>query len=186
MGEVRAKIGDLKPDSHNANRGTKRGVDLLQKSLEKFGAGRSVLLDKNNRIIAGNKTVEQAADLGLDDVEIIESDGRRIIAVKRTDIDLDTPEGREMALADNRTSEIGLDWDTEELAEWDDVDLGEWWFEDELEELGLADEKPKKEVVEQNFGEEWMIIVVCHNEEQQFNLLERFMEEGLECRALVS
>lgn len=57
---IMATVKDLIFDSHNANKGTSRGRGMLEKSLSKYGAGRSILLDKNNRIIAGNKTVEVA------------------------------------------------------------------------------------------------------------------------------
>lgn len=52
------RISDLIPDDRNANKGTERGNGLLERSLQQYGAGRSILIDKNNRIIAGNKTVE--------------------------------------------------------------------------------------------------------------------------------
>jgi len=46
-------------------------------------------------------------------VQIVESDGKRIKAVKRMDIDLDSPEGREMALADNATAKANIVFDAE-------------------------------------------------------------------------
>lgn len=73
-----------------------------------------MLIDKDNRIIAGNKTQEQAAQLGMK-VRIIESDGSEIIAVKRTDVSLDSKEGREMALLDNLTTQVNLSWDEAQL-----------------------------------------------------------------------
>jgi hypothetical protein len=39
----------------------------------------------------------------MEDCIIVESDGTKPIYVKRTDIDLDSKQGREMALADNAT-----------------------------------------------------------------------------------
>lgn len=110
-----AKISDLVPDDRNFNKHSEYGMSLLEKSVGKFGMGRSILLDKNNRIIAGNGITETAGQLGFEDVEIVESDGSKIIAVKRTDIDLDTPEGRELALADNATNAANLKWDAEAI-----------------------------------------------------------------------
>lgn len=110
-----AKISDLVPDDRNFNKHSEYGMSLLEKSVGKFGMGRSILLDKNNRIIAGNGITETAGQLGFEDVEIVESDGSKIIAVKRTDIDLDTPEGRELALADNATNKANLTWDFETI-----------------------------------------------------------------------
>lgn len=150
-------ISDLIPDDKNFNRHSERGSSFVKKSIEKFGLGRSILLDKNNKIIAGNLTTEEAGQLGIGDVEIIESDGRRIIAVKRTDIDLDTPQGREMALADNRSAVVSIDLDTALIEETfiDNPEIvDEWFFEDELghtpdfqpvgiDEQGKLDEKKK-------------------------------------------
>ena len=95
-----AKIEDLVPDDKNFNKGTEKGQKLIENSFSQFGAGRSILIDKNNKIIAGNKSVENATIIGLEDVIIVETTGDKLVAVKRTDIDLDSKEGREMALAE--------------------------------------------------------------------------------------
>lgn len=82
MEEIKkAKLKDLIQDDRNLNKGTERGQALIEKSLREFGAGRSLLLDKNNRIIAGNKTHKNAEALGMDDVIIVETDGTKLVAV---------------------------------------------------------------------------------------------------------
>jgi DNA modification methylase len=116
-----AKLTDLTPDNKNFNKGSEFGNSLIEKSFRKFGAGRSILIDKNNRIIAGNKSVENAMAIGMEDVQIVESDGTKIIAVKRTDIDLDSIEGREMALADNASAKANIVFDAELV----EAELGE-------------------------------------------------------------
>jgi hypothetical protein len=128
---AKTKISDLIPDNKNFNKGSEFGNSLIEKSFRKFGAGRSILLDKNNRIIAGNKSVENAAAIGMDEVQIVESDGKRIIAVKRMDIDLDSPEGREMALADNATAKANIVFDAEVIeAELGEAVCEEWGVPD--------------------------------------------------------
>ena len=107
-------IEELRQDALNFNKGTYEGEVLIKKSLERFKAGRSVLIDKNNNIIAGNKTVSAAATMGMK-VRVIETTGEELVAVKRTDIDLDSKEGRELALADNRTAQINLAWNEPNL-----------------------------------------------------------------------
>ena len=57
-------IEDLVPDDQNANLGTQRGLFFLDRSLRQRGAGRSVLIDKDRFIMAGNKTVQAAVDAG--------------------------------------------------------------------------------------------------------------------------
>lgn len=124
-----AKIDSLAPDNRNFNKGTEYGEHLMDESIRRFGLGRSILIDKNNRIIAGNKTFEKAGELGFEKVVVVETDGKSLVAVKRTDVDLDTPMGRELALADNATGKANLSWDIEaikEAAEAFDFDPGDW------------------------------------------------------------
>jgi len=138
--EKTAKISDLVFDDKNFNKHTELGMALIEKSLRNNGAGRSILIDKNNRIIGGNGVVEAAGQIGLEDVQIVETDGTKIIAVKRTDIDLDSKQGREMALADNATGAADLAWDTEAIAEVEaefDIDADDWGVSLDTETEGL-------------------------------------------------
>jgi DNA modification methylase len=125
-------ITKLVLDEKNANKGTKRGRELLGDSLEKYGAGRSVVVDRHNRVIAGNKTVEAAVAAGMKSIAVIETDGSSLVAVQRGDLDLKKDKkARELAIADNRIGEIDLDWNPEVLASLD-VDLKQFWNENEL------------------------------------------------------
>ena len=138
------KISDLIPDHANANKGTERGRYALEASLRQYGAGRSILLDKDGRIIAGNKTVEVAADVGLEDVIVVQTDGKQIVAVQRTDLDIDSEAGRGLAYADNRVGQLDLEWDAEQvLADLNaGMDLSGMWKQDELDELLTQIEEP--------------------------------------------
>jgi hypothetical protein len=128
-------ISQLVLDEKNANKGTKRGRELLGESLEKYGAARSVLVDRNRRVIAGNKTVEAAAAAGMTSIAVIETDGSSLVAVQRGDLDLKRDKkARELAIADNRASELDLEWNPEVLASLD-VDLQQFWNENELNKL---------------------------------------------------
>lgn len=122
---MKQKISDLIPDDQNFNLGNEFGESLIEKSFSRFGAGRSILLDKNNRVIAGNKSLQKFAEQGGENVLIVETTGEEIVAVKRTDIDLDTKHGREMALADNATAKANITWDGEAILEWD-MPAEEW------------------------------------------------------------
>ena len=64
-------LTDLTPDGDNFNKHTELGQKLLEDSLRKFGAGRSILVDKDGNIIAGNSTTETAAAIGMEDVIVI-------------------------------------------------------------------------------------------------------------------
>src|SRR3954468_4126663 len=115
--ETGAALTDVRPDDRNANAGTERGRAMVEASLRRFGAGRSILVDRHGRIIAGNTTHEAAIDIGLTDAVIVKTDGTKLVVVQRTDLDIDSPAGRALAVADNRTSEVGLSWDPGVLAE---------------------------------------------------------------------
>lgn len=110
-------ISELKFDDKNFNKHTEYGMSLLEKSLRENGAGRSILIDKDNNIIAGNGIIEAAGSIGLENIKIIETTGDEIVAVKRTDISLDSEKGRQMALDDNATSAIDLEWNKELIQE---------------------------------------------------------------------
>lgn len=141
-----ANFTEIKQDTLNFNRGTYEGESLMEQSLKKHKAGRSILIDKDGNIIAGNKTADVAEKLGLK-LRIIESDGTELIAVKRTDVSLDSREGREMALADNATAKVNLSWDEDNLraasVEYG-IDLDDWRVDLDLnaptpESLGEVD-----------------------------------------------
>lgn len=141
-------ISDLKFDDKNFNKHTQHGMGLLEKSLRENGAGRSILIDKDNNIIAGNGIVEAAGSIGMDKVKIVEVKGDELVAVKRTDISLNSRKGREMALADNATAAEDLSWDNDAIADASEefgFDPGDWisdWYENngvEVEE----DEAPE-------------------------------------------
>jgi hypothetical protein len=139
-----ATLDELTPDADNNNRGTERGAGMLEHSLQQYGAGRGVLLDKRGRIIAGNKTVEAAMSVGLRDALVVTTDGTQLVAIQRTDLDLDDVRGRELAIADNRTSEIGLSWDAESLQRAQDAGaaLSVFFSDEELRRQYGADAVP--------------------------------------------
>lgn len=130
------KLSELTQDDRNANKGTVRGAEMIQASLRDYGAGRSILLDRNGRIIAGNKTAENAGIVGMDDVVVVQTRGDQLVAVQRMDLDLDDVKARALSIADNRASEVSLDWDIEVLKEIaPEIDLAQFWSPDELERM---------------------------------------------------
>ncbi len=129
-------LSDLTPDPNNANLGTQRGLGMLDISLRELGAGRSILADKNGMVIAGNKTLERAMDLGLP-IEAVHTRGDRLIVVVRDDLDLEKDDSaKRLAIADNRIAEVDLAWNADVLKPLDDADLlGKLWNEGELKAL---------------------------------------------------
>ena len=124
---TKAKISDLKFDNKNFNKGTQFGDSLLDKSISKFGFREAGVLDRNGRLIGGNKRTAKAGERGLEDVEIIKADPNKIYALQFDDIDLDSPEGRELALALNATAKANISFDVEVMeATIESVKVEEW------------------------------------------------------------
>ncbi len=125
-------LSDLKPDPQNARKHTPRNVAMIETSIQRSGFGRSVLLANDGTIIAGNATVDAAAQAGLDDVLVIESDGTKVIAIKRTDVDPGSSRFHDLAIADNRAAELSS-WDGPVLAALaETVDLPSYFSSEEL------------------------------------------------------
>lgn len=173
---IETSIESLVLDNKNFNKGTEYGEHLMDESLRKFGLGRSILIDRNDRIIAGNKTTEKAGELGFEKVVIVETDGSTLVAVKRNDIDLDSQKGRELALADNATSKANLSWDEDmimQCAEQFDFDPEEWGVsmsEPEEEEQ----EEPKKDI-------DTKLIVECGDVTKLSLLFSELQDRGFKC-----
>ena len=123
-------VKDLKSDHKNARRRTDRSASLIAESLKRFGAARSIVIDEDGRILAGNGTVEGAKKAGIDKLRIIEAEGDELIAVRRAGLTEDQKVG--LALADNRSSDLS-EWDNDMLRQLsEEHDLTPWFEDDEL------------------------------------------------------
>ena len=155
MKQEEINIEDLKQDSRNFNKGSEQGQELMERSFKEMGAGRSILIDKNGNIIAGNKSQKAAIAAGIKKVRIVETTGDELVAVKRTDVDIDSAEGRKMAYLDNLTTQVNLTWDETELqavqADVEGFDIADFGFDIGLP-TGDPDEADK--VKEDDFDEQ--------------------------------
>jgi len=121
------RLGDLTPDPKNARRHTPRNVGMITEALHEVGAARSIVIDEDGVVLAGNATIEAAAAAGIEKVQVVEADGQTIVAVRRRG--LTRKQKARLALYDNRTAELA-EWDTELLAslntELPDLSKGLW------------------------------------------------------------
>lgn len=127
-------IRDLRPDPKNARRHTPKNIGLIERSLNEVGAARSIVIDEEGTVLAGNGLLEAAAAAGIHRVQVVDGDGETIIAVRRSNL---TPEQKQrLALFDNRAAELAS-WDTDVLAEMVEAgdDLSGIWTDDELAAL---------------------------------------------------
>lgn len=126
-------ISKLTPDPNNARKRTPLSASVIRKSLEQFGAARSIVVDENDVIRAGNGTFEEAGQLGIEKVVTIEVDGNTIVAVKRKG--LTEEQWKQYAIADNTASDFST-WDFDILNDLaQEVDYSEFFPDDKLDEL---------------------------------------------------
>ena len=128
-----ASINDLQNDPKNARKRTDRSAKLIKQSLEQYGAARSIVIDENNRILAGNGTIAGAKAAGIKNIKIIEADGDEIIAVKRSNLTEDQKVG--LAIADNRTGDLS-EWNIDMLEQLSrEHDLNDFFDKKELDDI---------------------------------------------------
>ena len=143
-------MNEIKFDKRNYRRHDKKNKSLIKKSLEKFGAGRSIVVDAEGEIIGGNGVYEQAQKLGLK-TRVVETDGSELVVVKRTDLKTDDEKRKALAVMDNSTS------DTSEF----DLELLTADFSvDELEDFGIELPEEKEEEEDEakgNINEDFII-----------------------------
>ena len=123
---------DLKQDSHNYRKHSEQNKARIKKSIDEAGLGRSVVIDADGVLVAGNG-VQQVVDPETP-VRVIETDGTELVVVKRTDLHTGDPRRKTLALADNATAD-DVEWDFDAIADdWTEDEAGEWgvdWPADE-------------------------------------------------------
>lgn len=106
-------LEQLHPDKRNARKHNPRNLGMIEQSLQEVGTARSIVVDEDGNILAGNGTHEVATRLGMK-LQVVDSDGETLIAVRRRNL---TPEQKQrLALFDNRAAETA-EWDTDVLGE---------------------------------------------------------------------
>ena len=161
------KLEDLKQDSVNARKHNPRNVNMIVDSIQELGCGRSILIDEDGIIIAGNATYEALVEAGITKVRVVDGSGDEIVAVRR--IDLTKLEKARLALFDNRASELAS-WDTEVLATLTGIDnLFDNIFSDrELAVLLGDDYEPDIEEKSDGGNAEGNHVVVCPKCQHEF------------------
>ncbi len=175
------KINELAKFEGNARKGN---VSLIAESLEKNGQFKPIVVNKGthtgkqNEVLAGNHTLAAAESLGWEKIDVVF-------------VDVDRDSALRIVLADNRSNDVAS-YDNDALLsllhELPDLE-GTGYSSKDLDELlgdltGIEDDEPEN-TREQNFGEQYEVVIECENEFQQQDLLIKLSSEGLKVRAIV-
>lgn len=154
---------EIKFDSRNYRKHSDKNKNLINKSLSECGAGRSILVDNDNNIIAGNGIYEQAQTLGIK-TKVIETDGTELVVVKRVDLSPEDEKRKQLAVLDNATSDtsefdielLKEDFPIETLQEWEipAVEISHLDVDSFFEDMGESSKK-KKTIVCPHCGKEF-------------------------------
>ena len=128
------KIENIVKDKRNLNRGTDKGKQIIEHSVDAYGYGRSIVVNAADEVIGGNHILEEAQKRKAK-IRVIETDGTELVVVKRKDILPNSKEHFGLAIADNRTAQVNLDFD---LGEMQDV-AKEFTLDLEPMDIYLAD-----------------------------------------------
>ena len=127
-------LNDIKPYSGNPRVLTKKGLEDLKKSMDKFGLAEPIVINTNGIIIGGHGRYEIARQQGLKEVDVYIPDR-----------ELSEEEYRELNVRLNKN--IAGEWDFDILAnEFELPDLLEWGFDEK-------DLKIEKEIIEDEVPE---------------------------------
>ena len=162
-------ISELSIDPANARLHPERNLEQITASLKRFGQQKPIVVDAANVVRAGNGTLTAAKKLGWTTISVVRSE-------------LPKTELTAYAIVDNRTAELAT-WDPDVLsATLADPEIGDVGFDAaEIEKMsGYIDETPQELP-----AQKWLVVVTADDEAHQAELLERFADDGLTCRALV-
>jgi hypothetical protein len=106
-------LSELVPDSANIRTHDERNRGAISGSLKQFGAARSIVVDGNGIVRAGNGTLEAARAAGIEKALVVDVDGDQLVVVRRRD--WSPTEATAYAIADNRTGDLST-WNDDELA----------------------------------------------------------------------
>ena len=149
-------MAKIKLDSKNYRVHTDKNKMIIDKSLKELGAGRSILIDSENEIIAGNGVFEQAEKQNIK-IKIVETDGTELIAVKRTDLKTNDKKRKKLALIDNHSTDTS-NFDFEVInGDFEEIELEEWGIEESLINLDNIKSNEDRQMPDKNN------MVVCPN-----------------------
>jgi hypothetical protein len=183
---ITVRLGDLKPWADNPRMSTKAQARRLLASFDKFGQVQTVAVDPDCNVLDGHQRLSALLTIHGDKYEIDARQASRPL----------TEQERRELVVSLHAGAVGS-WDWERVSSWDAGDLQGWgmdkdllksWNNDanNLKELLKSEQADGADAANEEIPEQYAIMITCQDEQEQTQLLEKFIEEGLQCRALIS
>lgn len=169
-------VDSLVFDPNNARKHDDKNLEAIKGSLVKFGQQKPIVVTDKGVVLAGNGTLAAAKALGWTEIAVVRST-------------LEGFDATAYALADNRTAELAA-WNDDILGsqlhslreigfELPEIGFDTSYLDDMFKESGEDEPKAAKDV-----DPEYLLVVLCANENDQRDLFEEFRERGLTCKIM--
>lgn len=163
-------IGSINPYPNNAKLHPAEQIGQIKKSIEEFGMNDPIGV-WHDEVVEGHGRLIACKELGFDNVPIIRLD------------DLNDEQRRAYMLVHNKlTMNSGFDIEMLDM-ELDsiDIDVSQFGFESE----SVVDDEPLSETDSNfNYVEQYGVIVMCGDENEQEKVYNRLTEEGYTCKVV--
>lgn len=176
------KVADLEPYHRNARSHSDQQINQIAESIERYGFNNPILLDGGNGVVAGHGRLLAAIQLGLAEVPVVRLQH------------LTDAQKRAYIVADNKLA-LNASWDEEmlsaeliDLSDLDEIDLSTLGFDQiELDALlGVVQPAFTGAVPADTYKEQYGVIVVCQDEEEQEATYLAIKDLGYECRVVAT
>ena len=170
-------LDKLKPYDKNARKHQEADLSTIKASITEFGMSDPIgVWGKDNVIVEGHGRYLACKELGIEQVPVIHLDH------------LTDEQRRAYALAHNKTAEMSV-WDIdllgEELDGIFDIDMSDFGFSF-AEEAGATGDGPINTDTNFNYKEQYGVIVICNNEQEQEKIYNSLTAEGYECKVVTT
>ena len=177
-------VDDLIPYVNNSRAHSDEQVTQIAASIKEFNFTNPILIDENNGIIAGHGRLMAAKKLKLEQVPTITLQG------------LTDAQRKAYVIADNKLA-LNADWDFD-LLQNEILSLQELDFKIDLlgfevgelnDILGLDDiaedeEDEEPQDYEDNYKEQYGVIIMCKNAEEQEKVFNKMQQNGYEVKVV--
>ena len=173
----KVSIDSIKVYPNNAKIHTAEQIEEIKKSIQEFGNNDPIAIDEKGFIIEGEGRYLAQKDMGLKEIEVI----------KLTHLS-EEQKVAYMLVHNKLTMNTGFDIDIleEELAKISNIDMQEFEFDIKQLEEELENEVNTSSESSFNYKEQYGVIVICKNEEDQEKVYIKLLDQGYECKVVTT